>query len=105
MFVAKILILVICVILYKVNANETHNNSTASITGSSKPRGPSSQIGDNGKPGCDCNKTECPCSDGMEACCRGGFCCGGDFPICCSTVCCSAENPICCDGNKCCPKD
>ena len=101
MFVAKILIIVICVILYKVNANETHSNSTAP----SKPRGPSSQIGDNGKPGCDCNKTECPCSAGMEACCRGGFCCGGDFPICCSTVCCSAENPICCDGNKCCPKD
>jgi len=43
MFVAKFLILVACVILYKVNAKET--NKSIINTGSAKPRGPSSPIG------------------------------------------------------------
>ena len=52
--------------------------------------------------GCNCNDTGCDCPEGLDACCRSGFCCGEDYPICCPLVCCPAQYPICCNENQCC---
>ena len=51
--------------------------------------------------GCDCNDTGCDCPEGLDACCREGFCCGEDYPICCPLVCCPPDYPICTDGTTC----
>merc|ERR1712198_287826 len=35
---------------------------------------------DESEKGCNCNDTGCDCPEGLDACCRMGFCCGEDYP-------------------------
>merc|ERR1711872_537154 len=58
---------------------------------------------DESEKGCNCNDTGCDCPEGLDACCRMGFCCGEDYPICCPTVCCPVDYPVCTNGNTCNP--
>ena len=53
--------------------------------------------------GCNCNDSGCDCPEGLDACCRMGFCCGKDYPICCPHVCCPVDYPVCTDGKRCNP--
>ena len=53
--------------------------------------------------GCNCNDTGCNCPEQLNACCRMGFCCGEDYPICCPLVCCPPDYPVCTNGNTCNP--
>jgi hypothetical protein len=53
--------------------------------------------------GCNCNDTGCDCLEQLNACCRMGFCCGEDYPICCPLVCCPPDFPVCTNGNTCNP--
>jgi len=107
MFLTRGLFIFTCLIIYhQASAKETN---TLKIRSGKPQRGISGihallNYGrDAGGQGCDCNDTGCPCPEGLDACCRSGFCCGEDYPICCPKVCCPAQNPVCCNGNECCP--
>merc|ERR1712126_46070 len=58
-----------------------------SVEGKAKGTSPRSiyektmMMDDDSEKGCNCNDTGCDCPEGLDACCRMGFCCGEDYPI------------------------
>ena len=105
MFLTRALVVFACVIFYQANAKGTNNfnNRPGKLQVMSRIDALLNYGRDAAEQRCDCNDTGCDCPEGYDACCRGAFCCGGDYPICCPEVCCSAEYPICCHGEfQCC---
>ena len=100
---------IIVLIFALVACNQVNGKARiGSVEGKAKGTSPRSlyesmMVNDDSEKGCDCNDTGCDCPEGLDACCRMGFCCGEDYPICCPLVCCPVDYPVCTNGNTCNP--
>ena len=99
----KIIFGFVCILICVVNSNAaSKRNGVQGKHGTTSSISPLLEY-PNGQKGCNCNDTGCNCPEGLDACCRMGFCCGEDYPICCPTVCCPVNYPTCTNGNTCNP--
>ena len=104
MHLSKVLLLFALLACHHVIAQARIRSVEGKVKGTS-PRSAyeAMMVKDDYEEGCDCNDTGCDCPEQLNACCRMGFCCGEDYPICCPLVCCPVDYPVCTDGNTCNP--
>ena len=104
MYFGKSLLVLALVMVYHANAKGI-NSKVGKLHGTSANnfRAILKHQADTYEGGCNCNDTGCDCPVGLDACCREGFCCGEDYPICCPLVCCPPDYPVCTTGTTCNP--